>query len=402
LARVLVIGAGAAGLVAAITAAGRGHDIVLLERTSDGGRKILISGGGRCNVLPEALEPHRFVTDSSPAILRRLLRSWPLEQQKAFFEDEVGVPLAFESGPRKYFPVSNRARDVRDGLIALAGRRGVDLRFETRLDTLVANNSGWTAGTSRGPFDADRVILATGGRSVPATGSDGAGIELARSFGHDIVPTYAALTPLTRNPAVHAPLSGISLPVRIRARWRDQEADAHGGFLFTHHGYSGPAILDVSHVAVRARLAGEQPALRVRWCDLDERAWTTELTGGRGLALSAVSRRLPARLAERLLTEAGIPADRRAADLRRDERVGLVSRLTAYDLVVTGDEGYKKAEVTGGGVRLDQIEPATMESRITPGLFLCGELLDAFGPIGGHNFAWAWATGRLAGLGATS
>jgi hypothetical protein len=237
---------------------------------------------------------------------------------------------------------------------------------------------------------------------VPATGSDGAGIDLARTFGHDIVPTYAALTPLTCHPAAHAPLSGISLPVRVRARWRDQEAEAHGGFLFTHHGYSGPSILDVSHVAVRARMAGEQSSIRVRWCDLDEREWTAELTGGRGLVLSAVSRRLPARLAERLLAEAGIPADRRAADLRRDERVGLVSRLTGYDLVVTGDEGYKKAEVTGGGVRLDQIDPATMESRVTPRLFLCGELLDAFGPIGGHNFAWAWATGRLAGLGATS
>jgi len=399
---VLVIGAGAAGLVAAISAAGRGHEIVLLERTTDGGRKILISGGGRCNVLPEALEPNRFVTDSSQPLLRRLLRSWPLEAQKTFFEQDVGVRLAFEAGPRKYFPVSNRARDVRDGLIALASRRGVDLKFDTRFDALVANGAGWTAATSRGRFDTDRVILATGGRSVPATGSDGAGIELAKALGHEITPTYPALTPLTCHPPAHASLSGISLPVRVRARWQDHEAEAHGGFLFTHHGYSGPAILDVSHVAVRARSAGERPAIRVRWCEMDERAWTAELQDARGLTLSAVSRRLPARLAEQLMSEAGIPADRRAADLRRDERVALVNRLTACELLVTGDEGYKKAEVTGGGVRLDQIDPATMESRVAPGLFLCGELLDAFGPIGGHNFAWAWATGRLAGLGATS
>ncbi|HEX5069246.1 MAG TPA: aminoacetone oxidase family FAD-binding enzyme, partial [Vicinamibacterales bacterium] len=367
----LVIGAGAAGLLAAISAAGRGHEILLIERTTDGGRKILISGGGRCNVLPEALEPNRFVTDSSPAVVRRLLRSWPLEPQRAFFEQEVGVPLKFETEPRKYFPVSNRARDIRDGLIALAGRRGVQLKFDTRLDALSARTRGWTATTSRGPIEADRVILATGGRSVPATGSDGAGIELARMLGHRITPVYPALTPVISDPAVHASLSGMSLPVRVRARWRDHEAEAEGGFLFTHHGYSGPAILDVSHVAVRARLAGERATLRVRWCDLDERAWTAELQEARGLTLSAVARRLPARLAEQLLVEAGVPLDRRAADLRRDERVALVTRLATCDLRVTGDEGYKKAEVTGGGVRLDQIDPATMESRVAPGLFLC-------------------------------
>jgi predicted Rossmann fold flavoprotein len=204
------------------------------------------------------------------------------------------------------------------------------------------------------------------------------------------------------DPPIHGALSGVSLPVRVRARWREIEAEAHGGFLFTHHGYSGPAVLDVSHVAVRARLAGERASVRVRWCELDADGWTAEFHDARGLALSAVARRLPARLADRLFAEAGVPSDRRASDLRRDERNMLVERLTSYELAVTGDEGYKKAEVTGGGVRLDQIDPRTMESRVAPGLFLCGELLDAFGPIGGHNFAWAWATGRLAGLGATS
>ena len=399
---VLVIGAGAAGLVAAICAAGRGHTIVVIESTTDGGRKILISGGGRCNVLPEALEPNRFVTDSSQPILRRLLRSWPLDDQRAFFERDVGIPLTFEAETRKFFPASHRARDVRDGLIALAGRRGVALRFGESLQALTPAGDGWMATTSRGQLEADRAVLASGGRSVPATGSDGAGLELAKGFGHVITPVYPALTPLVADPPVHAALSGVSLPVRVRARWREIEAEAHGGFLFTHHGYSGPAVLDVSHVAVRARLAGERASVRVRWCELDADGWTAEFHDARGLALSAVARRLPARLADRLFAEAGVPADRRASDLRRDERTMLVERLTSYELAVTGDEGYKKAEVTGGGVRLDQIDPRTMESRITPGLFLCGELLDAFGPIGGHNFAWAWATGRLAGLGATS
>jgi predicted Rossmann fold flavoprotein len=402
LATVLVVGAGAAGLAAAICGAGRGHEIVVLEGTSDGGKKIVISGGGRCNVLPRALEPHRFVTDSSRPILARLLRSWPLDDQRAFFERDVNIPLSLEDGTGKYFPASNRARDVRDGLIALAVRRGVQLRFDTRLDALAPAAGGWIATTSRGQFEVDRVVLATGGRSVAATGSDGAGIEIATRLGHEVTPLYPALTPLIADPPIHASLSGVSLPVRVRARGQTHEAEAHGGFLFTHHGYSGPAILDVSHVPVRARLAGARAVVRVRWCELDAAAWTAELQAARGLALSAVSRRLPARLAEQLLAAAGVPPDRRAADLRREERLALVERLTSCELAVTGDEGYKKAEVTGGGVRLDQIDPKTMESRVTPGLFLCGELLDAFGPIGGHNFAWAWATGRLAGIGATS
>jgi predicted Rossmann fold flavoprotein len=403
---VLIAGAGAAGLMAAAFAAGRGWRVVVIDGTTDGGRKILISGGGRCNVLPQALEPDRFVTDSSPALLRRLLRSWPLDEQRAFFERDLGIPLALESESRKYFPASNRARDVRDGLVAFVRARDVEVVFGAKLEDLAADPasaSGWIAHTSQGAILADRVILATGGRSVPATGSDGAGLEIAARIGHRVHPTYPALTPLVADPPIHVSLSGVSLPVRLRARSRAHEHEAHGGFLFTHRGYSGPSVLDVSHVAVRSRMAGSDRAkVLVRWSVLDANAWTTALREASGRVANVVSRHVPARLAERLLVEAGVPLDRQAAELRRAERTGLVDRLTAYELPWTGDEGYAKAEVTGGGVALGEVHAATLESRVKPGLFLCGELLDAFGPIGGHNFAWAWATGRLAGLGATS
>jgi predicted Rossmann fold flavoprotein len=247
------------------------------------------------------------------------------------------------------------------------------------------------------------VILATGGRSVPATGSDGAGLDLASRLGHTVHPTYPALTPLVCDPPVHAALAGISLDVRLRARWQEHALETRGGFLFTHRGYSGPAVLDLSHVAVRSRLAGGNRAIiRVRWCDLDASQWTGVLRSAAGLVVTAVSRHIPARLAEQLVVRAGVPSDRRAAGLRREERTLLADHLTSYELPWTGDEGFKKAEVTGGGVALDEVDHRTMESRVAPGLFLCGEILDAFGPIGGHNFAWAWATGRVAGLSATS
>jgi predicted Rossmann fold flavoprotein len=351
-------------------------------------------------VLPRVLEPERFVSDSPRPLLRRLLRSWPLDRQRAFFERDVRVPLALEEPAGKYFPVSNRARDVRDGLVSLAGRAGVEFRFNTRLLDLVRRDGIWTASTTGGPVEADAVILASGGRSVPSTGSDGAGFDLAARLGHTVHRTYPALTPLVSAPPPHAALSGISLDVRLRARWRGRTREAAGGFLFTHKGYSGPAVLDLSDVAVRSRLEdGGRAVIRVRWTDLDQADWERELRGASGLVLTAMSRHVPARLAEQLLVESGVPADRRAAELTRAERVACLARLTSYELPWTGDEGYTKAEVTGGGVALDEVNHRTLESLVAPGLHFCGEILDAFGPIGGHNFAWAWSTGRAAGLG---
>jgi hypothetical protein len=400
---VVVVGAGAAGLVAAIVAAERAP-VVVVERTRDGGRKILISGGGRCNVLPAALEPDRFVTDSPPHLLRGMLRAWPLAAQRDFFEGDVGIPLVLEQETAKLFPRSNRARDVRDGLVAIAGRRGAQFRWETSLTGLTPMSDGWRVETSRGGIDARAVVLATGGLSVPSTGSDGVGLRLAAALGHAVHETYPALTPLVADPAVHAPLAGVSLPVRVRARWRGRSVEASGGFLFTHRGYSGPSVLDVSHVAVRSRLRGDDPpaaaVLRVAWTSMDAGAWQRELSASAAPVATTVARHLPQRLAERLLEEAGIPGDRRAAELRRGERVALLDALTAFVLPWTGDEGYRKAEVTGGGVALDEVHPRTLESCRHQGLFLCGEMLDAFGPIGGHNFAWSWATGRAAGLAA--
>jgi predicted Rossmann fold flavoprotein len=399
----VVVGAGAAGIVAAIFASA-GSAVTVIERTRDGGRKILISGGGRCNILPVALQPERFVTESPTHLLRGMLRAWPLAEQREFFERDVGIPLTLEVGTGKLFPVSGRAKDVRDGLIEVARRRGVQFRWDTSLTGLAPSSRGWRVQTTRGEIDARAVVLATGGLSVPKTGSDGTGLDLATRLGHSLHDTYPALTPLLAEPATFASLSGVSLNVRLRAKWRGKSAEASGGFLFTHRGYSGPSVLDLSHVAVRSRMSGDDRAaaavLRVAWTTKDASEWQRELSASPGLVLTTVARHLPQRLAEQLLREAGVPLDRRTAELRRGERAALIEALTAFVLPWIGDEGYKKAEVTGGGIALDEVNPGTLESRRHRGLFLCGEMLDAFGPIGGHNFAWAWSTGRAAGLGA--
>jgi predicted Rossmann fold flavoprotein len=406
--RVIVIGAGAAGTMAAIFAASEQVETLLIERTSDGGRKILISGGGRCNILPARVDETRFVTDSSPPALRRILRSWPLREQIAFFERELDVPLIEEKESGKLFPKSQRARDVRDALIAHARRRGVTLLTDTLVTGVRPSGDRWIVERQEGePIEGDAVVLATGGLSVPHTGSDGRGLFMAAQLGHAMNMTYAALTPLTVRPnpdtsPAFAHLSGLSLPVTITARSGTREARAAGGFLFTHQGYSGPAVLDVSHVAVRSREEAAEPArITVQWTPLKDSDWEAALRPrGTRTVLAAVSAELPHRLADALVAASGVDPAGSLAQLERAGRQRLIETLVRGRLAWNGDEGYKKAEVTGGGVDLAAIDPRTMESRTHKGLFFCGEMLDAFGPIGGYNFLWAWATGRAAGLGA--
>jgi predicted Rossmann fold flavoprotein len=400
--QVAVIGAGAAGMMAAIFAAASGARTLLIESTRDGGRKILISGGGRCNILPARVDEARFVTDSPPHLLRKLVRSWPLREVIAFFEGPLGLPLIEEAESAKLFPVSNRARDVRDRLLEHATRLGVVFMPGTRVTGIAPSATGWRTDRDGGPpIETQAVVVATGGLSVPATGSDGLGLGILERLGHAVQPAYPALTPLTADPAPFAKLAGVSLPVTITARAGALAATATGGFLFTHRGYSGPAVLDVSHIAVRS-LGGSPPArIRVRWTPLGDREWEAALRprGTRTVA-GALRAELPERLADALPERAGVDPGCPLAELRRDQRLRLIETLVRGDLPWTGHEGYRKAEVTGGGVRLSEIDPMTMESRRHPGLFLCGEILDAFGPIGGYNFLWAWATGRAAGRGA--
>ena len=403
---IVVIGGGAAGFLAAIFAARVARDagprILLLERTHEGGRKILMSGGGRCNVLPSELDPRRFVTASSPNTMKKILFSWPLRDQRRFFEEELGMPLALEEETGKLFPVSNKARDVRDRLRELASREGAELRFDCLVTSLAPREGGWRIGLAGGgEIRASRVVIATGGLSVPATGSDGTGLDLVRRLGHTIHDTYPALTPLTARPHRYAALSGVSLPVTLEAPLERRSFVTHGGFLFTHKGYSGPAVLNASHLAILSRRAGGSPQrFTVRWTPLDADGWDRELRSGDGTVFTRLRMRIPARLAEALLEDARVDGATPLAQLKKDERHRVVEALTRHPLPWSGDEGYVKAEVTGGGVALDEVDPRTLESRIVPGLFLCGEILDAFGPIGGYNFAWAWATGRAAGLGA--
>ncbi len=411
--RIVVVGAGAAGCMAAIHAAGELRrrsvegEVLLLERTKDGGRKILISGGGRCNILPAAPDYTRFITDSSPNTMRNILRSWPHHEQVEFF-NQLGLDLVIEEESGKLFPRSNRARDVRDGLIQMVGGSGGQMVGGVSVQSLARDGSAWKVKTTAGTCDADAVILATGGLSVPQTGSDGTGLAIARELGHEIHDTYPALTPLTTGDAAHHALAGISAVVTLRGPSR---STATGGFLFTHRGYSGPAVLDLSHLVTRWKLLdegdgardGNRPVISAQWSPLVAADWDERLrNGGSAQVSTIIERELPVRLADLVQREAGVDRGTTVSQLRREERRRLVEMLTAMPLPWDGDEGYRKAEVTGGGVSLADVDPRTLESRKVPGLYLVGEMLDTFGPIGGYNFLWAWVTGRAAGRAAAA
>ncbi|HEX7615989.1 MAG TPA: aminoacetone oxidase family FAD-binding enzyme [Thermoanaerobaculia bacterium] len=436
---VVVVGAGAAGLLAALAAARGGRRVLVLEAARDAGRKILVSGGGRCNVLPMEDAPERFVSESPNRLVRRFLDRWPLSLQRTFFEGLLGGPLREERESKKLFPPSNRAADVRDALRFAVAGAGATLRAAAPVRDLARAGDGFAVrldGEGGGEeILAPRVILATGGRSVLAGGADAAGFAWAAAFGHVVHPTYPALVALTGNAPAHHALSGVSLPARVTARSGEgksaESATSTGGFLFTHKGWSGPAVLDVSHVVERARLSGRTVEIRICFGIGEEEKreekislkvpvleaggslmgdvaarWDAAFAAGAGaagarslssfLSKSSFSSSIPDRLASLILETAGV-GDQPLARLPRDARARVVETLTAFPLPATGTEGYRTAEVTGGGIALEEVDAGSGRSRLVPGLFFAGEILDAFGPIGGFNFQWAWATGRTAG-----
>jgi predicted Rossmann fold flavoprotein len=373
-----------------------------LETRPAPGAKIRVSGGGRCNVLPSHVDLDDFHTSGSRNTMRNILLSWPLAEVRAFFEEDLGLPLKVER-TGKVFPASDRSRDVVEALLRALRDSGARLRSPFRVASVERGDDGRfrVLSTEGERLDADRLVLATGGLSLPKTGSDGAGLDMATHLGHSRVPTYPALVPLRSDAAAWRALSGVAAPVRMRVEASGRLVDEReGDLLVTHRGFSGPIILDVSHHLTRAESRGtERPILTVHWGAGAVDDWDATLReGGRTTVGGAVRRHLPDRLAAHLIEVAGVEPARRLSELSRAARGRLTDALGHFTLPVRGNEGYAKAEVTGGGIPLDEITSGTLESRIVPGLHLCGEILDVTGRLGGYNFLWAWVTGRKAGL----
>jgi predicted Rossmann fold flavoprotein len=404
---VVVVGAGAAGAMAAIHAARRGRRTLLLEKQARPGLKILISGGGRCNLTTtrQGSDLEAQYGKRRGRFLRHALRSFPPTALRAFIED-AGVPLR-EEDLEKLFPVSQRARDVVDALLRLVAASGAELVREAPLLALADDpdrdtDGGFLLTTGRGHVRAASVVLATGGLSYPKTGATGDGYVFCRQYGHTITATWPALAPLGVAADWVRALQGIVLhDVEIASLDGDGRVVTRRRrpILFTHKGLSGPAPMDLAgdieeqrgRGAVRFDFAPEatREALERQFMA------ATAQHGSRHVA-SVLPQHLPERVRQALTALAG--ADTTLANCTREARRRLLDAVKDLRLPVAHSLGYDHAEVTRGGVALDEVDPRTMASTKRRGLFVCGELLDVDGPIGGFNFQAAFATGRLAGL----
>ncbi|MEK7270763.1 MAG: NAD(P)/FAD-dependent oxidoreductase [Planctomycetota bacterium] len=427
---VAIAGAGPAGLMAAIRAARRDCRILLLDRSPRPGAKVLASGGGRCNVTHKggpADIASRF-PKATGRFLRPALATFPPAALRAFLALE-GVETLVEEGG-KVFPASGRASDVLEALRRALGRTACAMAFGQPVLDVARLPSGYRIRTDRRDFEAARVVVATGGPAYPALGATADGWRIAAGLGHDVLPPRPALAPVTSNaPWVHL-LQGISVAdasVRLvevpgtgakgnpPAKPRNGDAPARalvlaesrGGLLFAHFGPSGPAILDVS----REVSAHPNPEALVLECDLlpglsetelDERLRLEALERGRRTISGLLENLLPRRLRETIISLAGLANDRRASAIPRTERRAYARALKRLEIPVSGTLGFDRAEVAAGGVALGEVNPRTMESRLVPGLFFAGELLDIDGPVGGFNLQAAFSTGFLAGQSAAA
>jgi len=383
---VVILGAGAAGLWAAGTAAARGRNVLLLEKNPRVGVKILASGGTHCNVtttLEGAALQDAFGRDGGRFLAPSLRRLGPTDVRREL--DALGVPT--DEGPwEKVWPRSRKASDVAQALL----RRALDAGATVRTDVAVLDLSpGLVVRTKRGDVQAPKVLVTVGGKSYPKSGTTGDGYRWLEALGHTIVKPVPALAPLVVElPWVRA-LAGIAIPdARV---WIDRRADRRRPLLFTHTGLSGPGAMDVS------RWFELGPAeLHVDFLpDASEEELRTAIASARRIARALP---LPARLAEALCEVGGARGDQPGPETSKAHRHALVQAVKRWSPPVAGTRGFDHAEVTAGGVALDEIDPATMESKIVKGLYVAGEILDVDGPIGGFNFQSAFSTGHAAGL----
>jgi len=400
---IAIIGAGAAGLMVGIWAGRTNPDrsIVILDGAKKLGAKILISGGGRCNVTHHQVESSAFAGSSRHAI-NKILRRFDVAQTIAFFH-ELDVELKREE-TGKLFPTTDSAKTILDALLLAAQRANVLIQHPRRVDTVEKIANGFLIRGEWGQLEARHVVLATGGKSLPKTGADGHGYEIAKTLGHSLTPRiFPALVPLLLPPGHFIrDLSGLATPatLEVRSRHGKKLIAFTNSTLCTHFGLSGPSVLDLSRYYLNAKFNDPDATLVINWWpEKTSQQLDTELQSLRQIpVLKYLRSSLPERLARALCQQAGIELSASGSELTRVQRLTLARLVTQMPLPITGERGYNFAEVTAGGVPLRELHLDRMESRVCPGLYLCGEICDVDGRIGGFNFQWAWASGYVAGV----
>ena len=385
---VLIIGAGAAGLMCAIAAGQRGRRVLVVDHANKVGKKILMSGGGRCNFTNLGVTPANYLSANPHFAKSALARYTPwdfialVEKHRiAWHEKELGQLFCDDS-----------SRQIVRMLLDECAAAGVSVEANCGVQRVRRTAEGFGIHTARGEVHAQSLVVASGGLSIPSMGASGFGYELARQFGHAVLPTRAGLVPLTlsgKHQEHYQDLAGVALPL---AATRIGKQRFRAGLLFTHRGLSGPSILQISSYWQ----AGDD--LRVDLLpDVDAGHWLVEQRAARPLAelKTVLGEALPKRLAQRLCEQWF--ESRPMRQYREAELTGIGNQLNDWPMTASGTEGYRTAEVTLGGVDTDGLSSSTMQSRLVPGLYFIGEVVDVTGWLGGYNFQWAWASAQAAG-----
>ena len=400
----VIIGGGAAGLMAAITAAERGRSVTLVERNDFCGKKLRITGKGRCNVCNDC-DVKTFLQNvpRNPKFLYGALSRFTPADTMAFFE-ESGVKLKTERG-RRVFPVSDRAHDVANALERRMKRSGVELMTADVKAVLAENGAVRGVRTAEGVFFSESVLIATGGLSYPLTGSTGDGFRFARLLGHTVIEPRPSLVPLESDDPDCGELQGLSLKnVRLTALDSREKVifTELGEMLFTHFGVSGPLVLSAS-AHMRGISTGERYRLELDLKPgLDDKRLDARLLRdfskykNRGLG-NALGDLLPRRMIPVLLRRSAVPPETKVHSVTREQRLRLVQAMKAFQIPVSGPRPITEAVITAGGIDVGEIDPRTMQSKLVRGLYFAGEVIDADAFTGGYNLQIAWSTGRLAG-----
>ncbi|MEN6478611.1 MAG: aminoacetone oxidase family FAD-binding enzyme [Anaerolineales bacterium] len=395
---ITIIGAGASGILAAILAAQGGARVTLYDTNARVGRKLLITGNGRCNLSNLQAHASRYACADQAAI-SVALQAFGVPQTRDCFR-RLGIPT-FATPDGWCYPLSESAAAVAEILAARLAELGVILCLQTKVADLRPRGSGWELALG-GPekwVSTDRVIVACGGAAYPALGSKGELWPVLQRLGHTVLPAQPALAPITADVRSFHNLQGVRLDAQV-SLWAGGEClgDTYGNVMFTQYGFSGPAAMDLGHLVHRHL----DRALTLR---VDVLAGRRELlheivaihpNASLFLALAAL---LPIKLARALPGLSGLPADILAGELGTADATGHFGQLEAN---VTGTRGLQEAQLSSGGVPITEIAPTTMASRLLSGLYFCGEVLDVVGPCGGYNLQWAWTSGALAGAAAAN
>ena len=402
--KVLVIGGGAAGLLAAISAAENGADVILFEKNDRCGKKLRITGKGRCNVTNDCSN-EEFLQNvpTNPRFLYSALNCFSTQDTKDFFEGE-GVPLKTERGKR-VFPVSDKAEDIVKALVSACRSRGVDIRNEKVLSLVVEQETVKGVVTSRKEYTADAVIICTGGKSYTRTGSDGDGYKFAKAAGHTVTPLLPSLVPIVCAGKLCPSLQGLSLKnvtltIFDKALGKEVYSD-FGEMMFTHFGITGPMVLSASsHVPDIASGKYEaridlKPALDEK--TLDARILSDFAKYSNKDLINALDDLLPQKLIPIVISLSGVDERKKINSITKEERKAIINVIRSLKLQLTSFRPLEEAIITKGGVSVKEIDPKTMASKKCKGLYFAGEVIDVDAYTGGFNLQIAFATGRLAG-----